>query len=197
MAEVTCTGRSAEAQRAADRVAGSRCGSRFDAALERAGREGMARGEGRAGRGEAAAGASPAARRAAMARRREAGAEADGPAPGPTSPWGAASTGRAPPAEPEAALGVQELRAAVRALPAAVAALPAGSLALSFGSALSVDLRVGAEGLELTLRPTPALERAARAELPGLVEALRARGLRVARADIRSRSAGATGPRAR
>jgi hypothetical protein len=197
MAEVTCTGRSAEAQGAADRAAGSRRRSRFDAALERAGRDGAA-GEGaRAGRGEAAAGASPTARRAALARRCEAGAEDDGPAPGPTSPWGAASTGRAPPAEPQAVHGVQALRAAVRALPAAVAAHPMGSLALSFGSALTVDLQVGAQGLELTLRPAPALERAARAELPGLLEALHARGLRVARADIRSRSAGKPGPGAR
>ncbi len=78
-----------------------------------------------------------------------------------------------------------------------MAAQPAGTLALSFGTALTVDLRAGAQGLELTLHPARALERAARAELPGLVEALRARGLRVARADIRSRVAGPAGPRAR
>jgi hypothetical protein len=61
-------------------------------------------------------------------------------------------------------------------------------LALSFGAALSLDLRAGVHGLELTLRPAQGLERVTRAELPGLVEALRARGLRVARAEVRPRA---------
>ena len=93
-----------------------------------------------------------------------------------------------PTAEPPGAL---ELRAYVRAAPAIIAASlrPGGAeLALSFGAALSLDLRAGAQGMELTLRPGPGLERVTRAELPGLVEALRARGLRVARADVRPRA---------
>lgn len=93
-----------------------------------------------------------------------------------------------PTAEPP---GAVELRACVRAAPAVIAASlrPGGAeLALSFGAALSLDLRAGAQGLELTLRPAPGLERVTRAELPGLVEALRARGLRVARAEVRPRA---------
>lgn len=84
--------------------------------------------------------------------------------------------------------GICELQAAIRAAPPAIAAAlrqAQPQLALQFGTALSVDLRAGAQGLELSLRPSPALERAARAELPGLVEALRARGLRVVRAEVR------------
>ncbi|BDG01952.1 hypothetical protein [Anaeromyxobacter oryzae] len=95
-------------------------------------------------------------------------------------------------ADVQATASVDALRAGVRALPAAVeAARVAGGdrVALAFGSALGVDLRGGAAGLELTLRPAAALERAARAELPGLVAALRARGIRVARATVRSRDA--------
>ncbi len=89
------------------------------------------------------------------------------------------------------------LRAAVRAVPAAIAAASIGAggaqLAISFGNALSLDLRSGARGLELTLRPAPGLERATRAELPGLVEALRARGIRVVRADVGPRALAAPG----
>jgi hypothetical protein len=94
-------------------------------------------------------------------------------------------------ADVQAAASVDALRAAVRALPAAVeAARVAGGaqVALAFGSALGVDLRAGAGGLEVTLRPAAALERAAAAELPGLVAALRARGFRVARATVQARS---------
>jgi len=85
---------------------------------------------------------------------------------------------------------IEGLRAAVRALPASIdaARLHDGArVSLSFGSALGVDLRSGAQGLEVTLRPAEALGRAAAAELPGLVAALRARGLRVARAEVRAR----------
>jgi hypothetical protein len=210
MPEVTCSGRSAEAQRAADRASRPGSGARFDAALERAGRGEATQAGGRAGQAEAEGGpgaavrlAEPArsarsARRAALARRQPAGA-AEGSAPGPGSAGGAGAPGPPQPsaAEPQPTRGAQELGAAVRTLPAAVAARSAGSLALSFGSALTVDLRAGAMGLELTLHPAQALGQAARAELPGLVDALRARGLRVARADIRPRAAGAPGPRAR
>jgi hypothetical protein len=70
-------------------------------------------------------------------------------------------------------------------------------LSLDFGAALSVDLRTGAQGLELSLRPAPSLDRAARTELPRLVEALRARGLKVARADVRTTPAADAPARAR
>jgi hypothetical protein len=93
----------------------------------------------------------------------------------------------------QAVSAASSLRAAVRALPAAVEAarVAAGSqLALSFGPALGVELRAGPGGLELTLRPAAALDRAAAAELPGLVAALRARGLTVARAEVRARTDG-------
>lgn len=99
-----------------------------------------------------------------------------------------------------APLGICELQAAIRAAPPAIAAaLRQGQpqLALGFGTALSIDLRAGAQGLEVSLRPSPALERAARAELPGLVEALRARGLRVARAEVRGPPGQARTSRAR
>jgi hypothetical protein len=96
--------------------------------------------------------------------------------------------------------GIPELQAALRSAPAAIAAaLREGQpqLALSFGSALSIDLRVGAQGLELSLRPSASLEGAARAELPRLLDALRARGLRVARAEVRARPAAPAPSRAR
>jgi len=85
----------------------------------------------------------------------------------------------------------------VRALPPAIAAArvrEGAPLTLSFGPALGVDLRRGAEGLEVTLRPAVALERAAAAELPGLVAALRARGLRVSRAEVRQGGPSDAGP---
>jgi hypothetical protein len=84
---------------------------------------------------------------------------------------------------------VAALRGAVRALPASIEAArlqDGASLSLSCGSALGVDLRSGLHGLELTLRPSAALGQAAATELPGLVAALRARGLRVARAEVRA-----------
>lgn len=95
--------------------------------------------------------------------------------------------------------GIGELQAAIRAAPPAIAAAireAQPQLALHFGSALSIDLRAGAQGLELSLRPSPSLEHAARAELPRLVEALRAHGLRVARAEVRP-GPGKQGPRER
>jgi hypothetical protein len=85
---------------------------------------------------------------------------------------------------------LSELRAAVRALPAAIeaAGLAGGApLRLAFGDALAVDLVRGPAGLELRLQPTPRLARAAQAELPALVRALRERGLAVARAEVTPR----------
>jgi hypothetical protein len=81
------------------------------------------------------------------------------------------------------------LRAAVRAVPAAALALRAqggGALRLDLGRALSVELRAVPSGVEVVLRPDAALSRAAAAGLPGLVSALRARGVAVARAEVRA-----------
>jgi hypothetical protein len=85
---------------------------------------------------------------------------------------------------------VPELAALVRALPAAVDASrvrDGAPLALSFGRSLEVDLRSGAAGIEVVLRPDPRLARAADAELPRVVAALRARGIAVGRAEVRPR----------
>jgi hypothetical protein len=85
-----------------------------------------------------------------------------------------------------------ELAAVVRALPPAVAAPPGrGQLALSFGPSLAVDLRATAAGIEVVLRPDPRLARAAEAELPRVVAALRARGVAVVRAEVRRGAGGA------
>jgi hypothetical protein len=118
----------------------------------------------------------PAAR-AGTARPEPAAAHPTGEAPWPP---GATTTAAAPVAP--------ELATAVRALPPVIAAVPVrggAELTLGFGGSLSVVLRAGPEGLELALHPAPGLEQAARAELPGLVEALGARGVRVARAEVR------------
>jgi hypothetical protein len=85
---------------------------------------------------------------------------------------------------------VAELAALARAVPVAVAAAARGTgapLALSFGRSLDVELRSGAAGVEVLLRPDPRLLHAARAELPRLVAALRVRGVAVARAEVRAR----------
>jgi hypothetical protein len=89
--------------------------------------------------------------------------------------------------------GTSELRAVIRTLPVAIEAARVREgepLSLSLGRALSVDLRRGAEGLEVVLRPHATLQRAAAAELPGLLESLRARGIAVARAEVRSQANG-------
>jgi hypothetical protein len=86
-----------------------------------------------------------------------------------------------------------ELRALVRTLPVAVEAARVRQgepLSLSLGPALRVDLRRGAEGLEVVLRPDAALRRAAAAELPALVAALRERGFSVARAEVQAQPNG-------
>ncbi len=66
-------------------------------------------------------------------------------------------------------------------------------LDMGLGRDLHVRLTRAATGVELSLTPSPGLRGAAFAELPGLVAALRARGVPVARAEVRS---GAAGPRA-
>lgn len=102
----------------------------------------------------------------------------------------------APPASPPSTARVDsapELRALVRTLPLAIEAArvrEGAPLSLALGRALSVDLRRGAEGLEVVLRPDAALGRAADAELPALVAALRERGIAVARAEVRAQPNG-------
>jgi len=103
---------------------------------------------------------------------------------------------------PRAAAGETEapasLRAAIRTLPAAIQAAhvrEGAPLELALGRALSVELRSGRGGVEVVLRPEARLARDAAAELPGLVRALRARGVAVARAEVHSRGApAAVGP---
>ena len=91
-----------------------------------------------------------------------------------------------------------ELAALARALPVTVHAsrLDAGaSLAVSLGASLDVELRSGGAGVELVLRPEPRLLRAAEAELPRVLAALRVRGVEIGRAEVRPRPGG--GRRAR
>lgn len=157
---------------------------RFDEALAAARREGREAAS-EPGGPRAVARVAPDARRPALgpgeAALREAAPASAGAAP---PPWG----GEAGPGD-GAAAEVVALRAAVRALPATIEAArlhDGARLTLELGSALGVDLRAGAAGVELTLRPAAALTGAAAAELPGLVDALRARGVRVVRAEVRS-----------
>jgi hypothetical protein len=115
-----------------------------------------------------------------------AGTERDGArAAASTSP--SADAARGPTGD--AATALPPLRELVRALPPAIHAAQVGDgrpLELSFGAGLRIDLRVGREGVELTLRPDVRLARAAAAELPELVRALSAKGIRLARAGIGS-----------
>jgi hypothetical protein len=86
-----------------------------------------------------------------------------------------------------------ELAAVARAVPIAISTgrLHDGApLTLSFGRSLAVDLRSGAAGVELVLVPDARLARAAEAELPRIVSALRLRGVAVARAEVRPRAGG-------
>ncbi len=99
------------------------------------------------------------------------------------------------------AVSTPELRALVRTLPLAIQTFgvkDGAPLALSFGRSLDVELRAVPGGVELVLRPEPRLARATEAELRGVVAALGEKGIRVARAAVRARGAGAAagrGPR--
>ncbi|HSN90390.1 MAG TPA: hypothetical protein VLS93_04105 [Anaeromyxobacteraceae bacterium] len=114
-----------------------------------------------------------------------AGLPAAAPQGGPAVP--------APPPDPAAGFAPEvrapELRALLRALPVAVGASAgrAGeSLELAFGRSLSVEVRAArGGGVEIALRPDAGLSRAAAAELPALVSALRDRGVTVVRAEVR------------
>jgi hypothetical protein len=61
------------------------------------------------------------------------------------------------------------------------------ALSVRLGGDVGVVLVQGPGGIELALDVAPALARAARAELPGLARALDARGVRLARAEVRVR----------
>lgn len=117
----------------------------------------------------------------------------------PTLPRGPQAAPAAPP-DPAAgfAPGVHApaLRAVLRALPPAVEAARArqGTLELAFGRALSVELRAAPGGVEVLLRPDAGLARQAAAELPALVQALRDRGVPVARAEVRRAGGRVDGP---
>lgn len=159
---------------------------RFDEALARAERSG--RGDER----KEAARAEPRPREARRPRALAAAPEAAGEPP----------RAALPPELPRAAAidvaPVAELAAAVRVVPLAVAALRSpgeAPLALSFGRSLDVELRATPAGVDVVLLPAPGLARAAEAELPRLVAALRVRGVTVAHAEVRSR--GRPGGRAR
>lgn len=109
----------------------------------------------------------------------------------PAAGAGAAASTTGWPRNAEPAL--PELREAARAIPPAIWAgrlEGAPSVELSFGRDLSVELRRSAAGIELSVRAGAALARAARADLPALVQSLRGRGVVVARADVRGEGAG-------
>lgn len=109
----------------------------------------------------------------------------------------------APPPPPAAtraaeAVTVPELRALVRTLPLAIQTLglrDGAPLSLSFGRSLDVEIRSAPRGVEIVLRPEPRLARASEAELRGVVAALAAKGIAVARAEVRARGAGEPAPR--
>jgi hypothetical protein len=102
---------------------------------------------------------------------------------------GDAPRAAASPAPASAPAGTAEIAALARTLPAAVAAARTqhgAVVALSFGRSLDVELRSGPAGVEVVLRPEPRLARAAEAELPRVVAALRSRGVPVASAEVRA-----------
>jgi hypothetical protein len=102
----------------------------------------------------------------------------------------AAGTARPPPAPAEPASHVVPLAAALRMAPPQIEALLRSGrpmLLLDFGREVSIELRQGKAGVELVLAVAPALTGAARAGLAGLREALAARGLALARAEVRQR----------
>lgn len=159
----------------------------------RTGRFGEALRRARAGNSAArgAATASTAARRPETRRSALRGEQAEAVRREEARAAAAADPARAG-APPEDA-AVPEIAALVRTLPVAIAAARAregAPLALSFGRSLDVELRSGAAGVEVLLRPEPRLLQAAQAELPRVLAALRLRGIAVARAEVRARGGG-------
>jgi len=161
----------------------AQAGRRFGEALRRA-REGDAA---RRGRAEPGAAGRPETRRVAATR-----AQVDATARREEERAAlAADPGR--PAGPQEIAPVPEIAALVRTLPAAIEAARArdgAPLSLSFGRSLDVELRSGAGGVEVLLRPEPRLLHAAEAELPRVLAVLRMRGVAVARAEVRARGGG-------
>jgi hypothetical protein len=113
-------------------------------------------------------------------------------APGRVGVHAALATEPARSAFPGDLAPVPEIAALVRTVPAAIALArqrDGASLSLSMGHALDVELRAGPGGVDVVLRPEPPLARAAEAELPRVVAALRVRGVVVGRAEVRTRGA--------
>ncbi len=180
------------------REAGEPRTRRFGDALRKAGRE-VKGARAPAAEGPTTAGRAATSRRSAADRaddtlhgRRE-GFREEARAADPQPPVAAAR-----PAEP---ISTPELRALVRTLPLAIQTFglaDGAPLALSFGRSLDVELRAVPGGVELVLRPELRLVKAATAELPRVLAALGAKGISVARAEVRVRAAetaGAAGPR--
>lgn len=108
----------------------------------------------------------------------------------------AGAPGPAPAAGPSEA-GRVALASAVRAVVPAVEAFRLGgreALALDLGAALGIELARVPGGVALVLSAAPGLAPAARSELPHLLRSLAARGVTVARAEVRERG-GAGGSR--
>lgn len=168
----------------------------FAAALSRARSDRDERGARRAEGAEGAGGS----RRREPSGRSEPG-RAGGPRPqggSPCSPQVASqsSSGAGAPAHHGPAPALPELREAARAIPPAIWAgrlQGAAVVELAFGRELSVELRQGAAGIEVAVRTDAALARAARVDLPALVQSLRARGVEVARAEVLGGARGASG----
>lgn len=156
---------------------------------ERSFAEALSRAASRRAPPRSSAGATADARRAGRARGAREAAGGTQPSIAP-DPLAAAAAG---PRRGDDPPPVPELAAAIRALPAAISAArpgPAAPLTLTFGQALDVDLRSAPAGVEVVLRPEGRLLAAAQAELPRVVEALRLRGVQVARAEVAPRGGG-------
>jgi hypothetical protein len=142
-----------------------------------AGGEGRSRGTGRGGEGEGARFAPEPAARPAPATE---GLPGGGP--------GAAGESRS------RAAGTPLLARAIERLAIAVDLRGGPALTVRLGASLEVTLTQRPSGVEVRLAAARGLSPAAEAELPLLVAALRARGVRVVRADVRRIAAGARRP---
>ncbi len=114
-------------------------------------------------------------------------------APGPAGPGpgdaGAASSGRTgvAPGQPPSAPATALLARAVERVSLLVQAGAAPSVTVQLGRSLEVRIDRARDGVAVALHAVHGLSPMAEAELPLLVAALRARGVRVARAGVLSR----------
>lgn len=102
-----------------------------------------------------------------------------------------------PPGQRPATPALPELREAASAIPPAIwsgKVAEGAAVELSFGRELTVELRQGAAGIELSIRTGPALTRAAQVDLPALLRTLRGHGVTVVRAEVRRGSHGGGRP---